>query len=81
MVGAGSLPGTAQFLGLPAVGTSTKATWSRAGVAMRPLALVLLVMAVAPLALAGRDYYEVLGIEKQATDKDIKRVRAQPHCL
>jgi preprotein translocase subunit Sec63 len=42
---------------------------------------VLLVMAVAPLALAGRDYYEVLGIEKQATDKDIKRVRAQPHCL
>jgi preprotein translocase subunit Sec63 len=48
---------------------------------MRPLALVLLVMAVAPLALAGRDYYEVLGIEKQATDKDIKRVRAQPHCL
>ena len=27
---------------------------------------------------AGRDYYEVLKLEKTATDKDIKRVRLVP---
>jgi len=41
---------------------------------MRPFALLVLALAVVPLVLAGRDYYEVLGIEKSANDKEIKRV-------
>ena len=32
-------------------------------------------MQFSALVMAGRDYYEVLGLEKTATDKDIKRVR------
>lgn len=46
---------------------------------MRPLALLLVVAVALPMALAGRDYYEVLGIEKQANDKEIKRVRVCAH--
>jgi hypothetical protein len=44
------------------------------GSTMRPFALLVLALAVVPLVLAGRDYYEVLGIEKSANDKEIKRV-------
>ena len=45
---------------------------------MRPsLLAVLLLGACAEVVSAGRDYYEVLGLEKSATDKDIKRVRSR----
>ena len=39
---------------------------------------VLCLMALATLAEAGRDYYEVLGIDKKANDKDIKKVISCP---
>ena len=38
---------------------------------------VLLLGVCAEMVSAGRDYYEVLGLEKSATDKDIKRVRSR----
>jgi hypothetical protein len=38
-------------------------------------AAVVCTMQFSALVMAGRDYYEVLGLEKTATDKDIKRVR------
>lgn len=45
-----------------------------------PLSLLCLLVAavqLSSLVQAGRDYYEVLKLEKTATDKDIKRVRAR----
>ena len=45
---------------------------------MRPSLLAVLLLGVcAEVVSAGRDYYEVLGLEKSATDKDIKRVRSR----
>ena len=44
---------------------------------MKPAMVAVLALAtLATLAEAGRDYYEVLGIEKKANDKEIKKVRA-----
>jgi hypothetical protein len=44
---------------------------------MRPAMLLgLALLALATLAEAGRDYYEVLGIDKKANDKEIKKVCA-----
>eukprot|EP01050_Picozoa_sp_SAG11_P013366 SAG11_NODE_1556_length_4688_cov_7.338636_1_plen_61_part_00 len=39
--------------------------------------LLLMVVQLVRIVEGGRDYYEVLGLEKTATDKDIKRVRCR----